>query len=68
MSADITLHIISIVAIFAMLYANKLAYKHGIWDGAFNQFLPHVQSAMREYDKKLADEMLKNSKVAGPIE
>jgi hypothetical protein len=42
-----------------MLLAAHLRYKHGIWDGAFNQFLPHVQKAMREYDPHRAEEKLK---------
>lgn len=33
----------------AMLVTNHLARKHGIWDGAFNQFLPDVRKAMLEY-------------------
>ena len=30
-------------------WSRRMAYKHGIWDGAFNQSLPHVRAAMREY-------------------
>jgi hypothetical protein len=34
------------------------AYKSGVWDGAFNQFLPHVRLYMRDYDAQRAHEIL----------
>ncbi|KAB7788022.1 hypothetical protein [Methylorubrum populi] len=41
-----------------MLLSAHLRYKHGIWDGAFNHFIPHVQKAMREYDDRRTDMIL----------
>lgn len=42
----------------ALIYSCHLQYKFGVWDGAFNQFLPHVQKAMREYDERRATDIL----------
>lgn len=58
MTGDMALHIFSFVALVASLYANRIAYKHGIWDGAFNQFIPHVRKAMFEYDPVVAQIIL----------
>lgn len=41
-----------------LIYSGHLRYKFGVWDGAFNQFLPHVQKAMREYDRDRAASIL----------
>ncbi len=41
--------VLTVVAIGLSWWSRSLAYKHGIWDGAFNQSLPHVRAAMREY-------------------
>lgn len=41
-----------------LLYSSHLSYKHGIWDGAFNQFLPYVQRSIFEYDKYRAQLIL----------
>ena len=38
-----------------LLYVAHVRYEHGIWDGAFNHFLPHVQKAMRAYDDHRTD-------------
>ena len=46
-----------------MGYANRLAYRHGIWDGAFNHFLPVVRSAMRQYDDRRAEKVLRTPDV-----
>jgi hypothetical protein len=41
-----------------MFVSCRLRYKFGVWDGAFNQFLPRVQDAMREYDPHRASQIL----------
>lgn len=33
-----------------LLWSAKMRYEHGVWDGAFNRFIPHVQKAMIDYD------------------
>jgi hypothetical protein len=40
------------------IYLQRVAYRHGIWDGAFNHFLPNVQREMRYYDRHKADAIL----------
>ena len=34
---------------------NRVSYRHGIWDGAFNHFLPAVRKEMMFYDKFRAE-------------
>lgn len=34
-----------------VIAASRSAYRGGVWDGAFNQFLPHVQKEMVWYDE-----------------
>ena len=41
-----------------LIVVRRTAYKCGIWDGAFNQFLPHVRREMRSYDPHRAAEIL----------
>ncbi len=41
-----------------LLWSGKMRYEQGIWDGAFNQFLPHVRKAMTEYDADRARRVL----------
>ena len=36
------------------IYINRINYRHGIWDGAFNHFLPVVQREMLFYDERRA--------------
>ena len=38
----------------ALAWTQWLSYRHGIWDGAFNQFLPHVRKEMFRYDAERA--------------
>lgn len=42
----------------SMLGIRASAYRQGIWDGAFNMGLPHVQAAMLEYDRERAIALL----------
>ena len=37
-----------------MIWSNRIAYRQGIWDGAFNHFLPVVRKEMMFYDKHRA--------------
>jgi hypothetical protein len=40
----------------ALLFVSRrMAYRHGIWDGAFNHFLPIVRREMLFYDKRRAE-------------
>ncbi len=34
-----------------MIWYGRMSYRHGIWDGAFNQFLPIVRKEMIFYDE-----------------
>lgn len=43
-----------------MIWTNRMAYRQGIWDGAFNHFLPHVRREMLYYDRHRAVVILKN--------
>ena len=38
-----------------MVWSGRMAYRHGIWDGAFNHFLPRVRKEMLCYDKHRAE-------------
>lgn len=42
----------------ACLIVGELRYRAGIWDGAFNRFLPRVQAEMRRYDRDRAERIL----------
>ncbi len=48
-----------LLLVFAVGRAN---YRLGVYDGAFNQFLPHVQEMMRDYDERRATEILDERK------
>lgn len=37
-----------------ILYLQRVSYRCGIWDGAFNHFLPIVQAEMVFYDERRA--------------
>ena len=41
-----------------IVYLNRVNYRCGIWDGAFNHFLPIVQKEMRFYDARRASLIL----------
>lgn len=36
------------------IYTNRINYRCGIWDGAFNHFLPIVKQEMLRYDERRA--------------
>lgn len=37
-----------------LIWIRNMAYRHGIWDGAFNHFLPIVRREMIFYDEHRA--------------
>lgn len=39
----------SIGWLVALIWHGRMSYRHGIWDGAFNQFLPVVKREMEFY-------------------
>ncbi|WP_424139880.1 hypothetical protein [Roseomonas chloroacetimidivorans] len=41
-----------------LAFTRHYAYRHGVWDGAFNQGLPHVQEIMRGYDPERTAELM----------
>ena len=41
-----------------MIWTRNMAYRHGIWDGAFNHFLPVVRREMLFYDERRAKMIL----------
>jgi hypothetical protein len=42
-----------------MIWVQSMAYRHGIWDGAFNHFLPVVRREMLYYDEHRAKMIFK---------
>lgn len=42
------------VALVFLVWIQRMAYRHGIWDGAFNHFLPVVRKEMIFYDEHRA--------------
>lgn len=46
-----------VVALWLMIWTSNMAYRQGIWDGAFNHFLPRVRREMLLYDKFRAEEI-----------
>jgi hypothetical protein len=44
------------------------AYKRGVKDGAFNEFLPQIHHIMRIYDRKQADQTIKDHHPMGDIQ
>lgn len=43
-------------------WTNRMSYRHGIWDGAFNHFLPRVRQEMLYYDKFQAERIFAQEK------
>ena len=48
---------ISFAWLVLLIWTNRTSYRHGIWDGAFNQFLPHVRAEMFRYDRHRAEQI-----------
>jgi hypothetical protein len=44
----------SFVWLALLVWTRDMAYRHGIWDGAFNHFLPVVRGEMLFYDRHRA--------------
>lgn len=42
------------------IFMQRMAYRHGIWDGAFNHFLPIVKREMYYYDEHRAKKILED--------
>jgi hypothetical protein len=42
------------IMFWLMVWVRYMAYRHGIWDGAFNHFLPVVRKEMLFYDEHRA--------------
>jgi hypothetical protein len=42
----------------SLRWTAKVNYRYGVWDGAFNRFLPCVREHMRTYDPYLAAQIL----------
>ena len=42
----------------SLVWVRNMAYRHGIWDGAFNHFLPVVRREMLFYDHNRAARIL----------
>ncbi len=38
-----------------LIWHSRMSYRHGIWDGAFNHFLPIVKREMLYYDERRAE-------------
>lgn len=38
------------VSLGLLIWVRNMAYRHGVWDGAFNHFLPIVRREMLFYD------------------
>ena len=50
----------SLIWIVLAIYYAEMRYKQGVWDGAFNHFLPHVRREMFAYDKHRAAAIFKS--------
>ena len=48
-----------------LVWTNRVSYRHGIWDGAFNQFLPVVRREMLFYDERRAREIFETETKGG---
>jgi hypothetical protein len=48
----------SIAMLVLYVFASNLMYRRGVWDGAFNRFLPRVRNAMMEYDAERARKII----------
>lgn len=42
--------VVSFVYLIILVWHGRMSYRHGIWDGAFNHFLPIVKEEMMRYD------------------
>lgn len=58
MDSETIMAVVYVVTVVILLWHGEQRYRFGIWDGAFNQFLPRVQEAMREYDADRAERLL----------
>lgn len=47
-----------VVFLILLIWMRNMAYRHGIWDGAFNHFLPIVRREMHYYDARRAKQIL----------
>ena len=50
------------VAVWFTVWYGEMRYKQGIWDGAFNHFLPAVRKEMYQYDSHRAAQILNSEK------
>ena len=48
--------------VILMIWTRSRAYRAGIWDGAFNHFLPVVKREMLFYDKARAEAVFAREK------
>lgn len=55
---ELIILIMAICWLVTLILVRHMAYRHGIWDGAFNHFLPIVQKEMLYYDKHRAKAIL----------
>lgn len=46
-----------------IVWTNRMSYRHGIWDGAFNHFLPIVRREMRRYNAARAKAILEAEQI-----
>lgn len=57
-----------VVMFVLMIWVRNMAYRHGIWDGAFNHFLPVVRKEMLFYDEHRAKAMFeKEAAFSNPV-
>ncbi|MDE2472510.1 MAG: hypothetical protein KGL35_28230 [Bradyrhizobium sp.] len=50
--------VLSVAWLISLIWTRNMAYRHGIWDGAFNHFLPVVRREMLFYDADRARRIL----------
>lgn len=53
----------AVLWLIVCLWMRGMAYRHGIWDGAFNHFLPIVKKEMLFYDERRAKEILSREEI-----
>lgn len=54
MISEWLLMIVCVAWPITLFWHGRMAYRHGIWDGAFNHFLPIVKREMLFYDERRA--------------
>jgi len=58
--------IVSFAWLVLLVWIQRMSYRHGVWDGAFNHFMPQVQKEMLYYDRHRATRILRQEGLLDP--